>query len=230
MQNNENASKSFRQLMKERGFYIVLILCVAAVGVSGYFFVRSTQTANGDEPTLTLSEQKDPAGSNSTTEQPGTDTAETLNPTLDPEEQIRETAQSVTVWPLKGEILNTFSADALVFNETMQDWRVHEGIDIAASAGATVSAAQAGTVSAVYDDDFLGTVVIVDSTQEGIQMVYANLTEMPTVAAGDTVSAGQTIGAVGGTALLEVGSEPHLHFEVLKNGDPVNPVDYLPAS
>ena len=216
--------------MKERGFYIVLILCVAAVGVSGYFFVRSTQTADGDEPTLTLSEQKDPAGSNSTTGQPGTDTAETLNPTLDPEEQIRETAQSVTVWPLKGEILNTFSADALVFNETMQDWRVHEGIDIAASAGATVSAAQAGTVSAVYDDDFLGTVVIVDSTQEGIQMVYANLTEMPTVAAGDTVSAGQTIGAVGGTALLEVGSEPHLHFEVLKNGDPVNPVDYLPAS
>ena len=231
MQNNENTSKSFRQLMKERGFYIVLILCVAAVGVSGYFFVRSTQTADGDEPTVTLSEQKDPAGSNpTTTDKPGEDTAETLNPNLDADEQIRETAQSVAVWPLKGEILTTFSADALVFNETMQDWRVHEGIDIAASAGATVSAAQAGTVSAVYDDDFLGTVVIVDGAQEGIQMVYANLTEMPTVAAGDTVTAGQTIGAVGDTALLEVGSAPHLHFEVLKNGDPVNPIDYLPAS
>ena len=61
-------------------------------------------------------------------------------------------------------------------------------------------------------------------------MVYANRTEMPTVAAGDTVTAGQTIGAVGDTALLEVGSAPHLHFEVLKNGDPVNPIDYLPAS
>ena len=47
---------------------------------------------------------------------------------------------------------------------------------------------------------------------------------------GDTVTAGQTIGAVGDTALLEVGSAPHLHFEVLKNGDPVNPIDYLPAS
>ena len=134
--------------MKERGFYIVLILCVAAVGVSGYFFVRSTQTADGDEPTVTLSEQKDPAGSNpTTTDKPGEDTAETLNPNLDADEQIRETAQSVTVWPLKGEILTTFSADALVFNETMQDWRVHEGIDIAASAGATVSAAQAAVGS-----------------------------------------------------------------------------------
>ena len=87
MQNNENTSKSFRQLMKERGFYIVLILCVAAVGVSGYFFVRSTQTADGDEPTVTLSEQKDPAGSNpTTTDKPGEDTAETLNPNLDADE------------------------------------------------------------------------------------------------------------------------------------------------
>lgn len=235
MQNNDKTNKSFRQLFKERGYYIVLLLCVAAVGVSGYFFVRTVQTApDSTDPTVTLSQQPDTTQTPQT-QTPDADTAEALNPTdetpdssTNADEKIQETASALTVWPINGEILQNFSVDALVFNETMQDWRVHEGIDIAATQGATVSAARAGTVSAVYDDDFLGTVVVVD-VDEDTQMVYANLTEMPTVSAGDAVTAGQTIGAVGNTALLEVSSVPHLHFEVRQNGVAVDPAEFLPA-
>lgn len=50
---------------------------------------------------------------------------------------------------------------------------------------------------------------------------------MPSVSAGDSVEAGQTIGAVGETALLEIADEPHLHFAVYANGDTIDPAEFI---
>lgn len=65
------------------------------------------------------------------------------------------TAVSATAftWPLKGELLGEFSLEVLAYDPTMGDWRVHSGIDIAASAGAEVNAIAEGTVSQIYQDD-----------------------------------------------------------------------------
>ena len=52
---------------------------------------------------------------------------------------------------------------------------------------------------------------------------------MPTVKAGDSVKAGDVIGAVGDTAILESADKPHLHFQVFKDGTPVDPADFLGA-
>ena len=47
------------------------------------------------------------------------------------------------------------------------------------------------------------------------------------VSVGDTVEAGQELGAIGMTALVETGLEPHLHFEVYRDGEPVDPAGFL---
>ena len=128
---------------------------------------------------------------------------------------------------MKGEIVAGFSVEALAYNETMGDWRTHNGLDIAADRGAQVLAAAAGTVSALYQDDLMGTVVEVDHGQ-GLVSQYANLAATPTVKVGDAVSTGTIIGSVGGTAALESGLASHIHYALLKEGCPVDPADYLP--
>ena len=71
-----------------------------------------------------------------------------------------------------------------------------------------------------------GTTVTI-SHAGGYQTVYASLQEHPSVEIGDSVSAGQTIGAVGDTAAAEAAQGPHLHFSVTKDGDVVDPDDFL---
>ena len=85
-----------------------------------------------------------------------------------------------------------------------------------------------GVVRFVQDDSFYGTFVTVDRG-DGTCAVYANLASMPAVSVGDWVQAGDVIGAVGTTALCEIGQGTHLHFAVYLDGESVDPLDYLPA-
>ena len=64
--------------------------------------------------------------------------------------------------------------------------------------------------------------------RDGLESVYANLAATPTVAVGDQVVVGQVIGAVGDTALCEIGQPSHLHFAITADGVAVDPLDYLP--
>ena len=113
-------------------------------------------------------------------------------------------APRLVVAPLRGDVLTAFSMEELVYSPTLGDWRTHNGVDIAAQQGTTV----------VLEHD------------NGYQTTYANLQAKPNVEAGDPVSAGQIIGAVGTTAAAESG-QPHLHFAVTKDGKAVDPNEYL---
>jgi murein DD-endopeptidase MepM/ murein hydrolase activator NlpD len=86
----------------------------------------------------------------------------------------------------------------------------------------------AGTVERVYDDEYLGTTVILRH-EGGYETRYCNLTAMPTVKVGDSVKAGDVIGAVGDTAILEAEDKPHLHFQLRKDGKAIDPSDFLSA-
>ena len=139
---------------------------------------------------------------------------------------VAAVAPRLVVSPLNGEVLAAFSVDALAYNPTLEDWRIHDGVDIAAQAGSTVLAASSGTVSAVLDDPMMGTTVVIEH-DGGYQTTYSNLQTIPTVEAGDAVSAGQIIGAVGATAAAEAAQSPHLHFSVSKNGELMDPDEFL---
>ena len=85
-----------------------------------------------------------------------------------------------------------------------------------------------GVVRFVQDDGFYGSFVTVDHG-DGTQAVYANLASIPAVNPGDWIMAGDVIGAVGTTALCEIGQGTHLHFAMYLDGQSVDPLDYLPV-
>ena len=131
-------------------------------------------------------------------------------------------------WPLQGELDRIHDPETLRYDETLGDWRTHQGIDILAPLGETVTAAHAGSVESVVKSDLLGTVVTV-SHGDGFRTVYANLEENPAVQVGDWVEPGSLIGTVGESALSEISQQSHLHFAVTCNGVNQNPLAYLPA-
>ena len=220
MQTNENHPnrKRIRNFFREKGYYIVLALCVCAVGVSGWLFVSGAiaeKKALRQETMSIATSAEEPAKNPSAEQKPA--------PTAAAEE---EAAKNVRVWPVSGSTQAAYSVDALQYNATTQDWRTHAGVDLAASVGTPVKAAGSGVVTAVYDDEFLGTTVVINHP-DGHVSQYSNLAVMPSVSAGDSVEAGQTIGAVGETALLEIADEPHLHFAVYANGDTIDPAEFI---
>ena len=128
--------------------------------------------------------------------------------------------------PVSGNILCEFSANKQVYHSSLDDWRTHDGMDIAAEAGSAVLAAADGTVYTVYEDETMGTTVVIRH-ENGYVTTYASLDKTVSVAPGDSVKLGQQIGKVGSTALLESAVAEHVHFSVTKDGKTVDPEDFL---
>lgn len=128
--------------------------------------------------------------------------------------------------PLKGKIIKEFSSEAPVYSKTLDQYMIHPGIDIAASADTQVKAIADGTVTKVYKDDMYGITVEINHGN-GFSSVYANLSIDSLVEIGDVVKKGQVISGVGSSALFETLDESHLHFELLQNGVQINPLDHI---
>ncbi|MBR6563287.1 MAG: M23 family metallopeptidase [Clostridia bacterium] len=131
--------------------------------------------------------------------------------------------------PVEGEIIKKHSLDALVYSETLGDYRVHCGVDIACPLGAEVVAFSDGTVAAITDDYFDGVCVAITHDQ-GVVSYYMNLDPALAegISVGSEILAGQPIGTVGTSARSESLDPPHLHFELKVNGAVVDPEPELP--
>ena len=204
-----------------KGYYIALVLCAVAIALTGFLYYRN---ANEKEVSLhapdagqVSQDQGDQVQAVAT--QPG-DVAGEQTYTGDGKKPANIKP------PLAGQTLAEYSMDALSYNQTTRDWRVHDGLDIGAEAGTKVCAAADGTVYTVYDDETMGMTVVIRH-DGGYITKYASLAEAVSVKAGDAVKAGQEIGQVGSTALLENAVGDHLHFSVTCNGELMNPKDFL---
>ena len=184
------------------GYYIALILCAAAIGITGYLYYRNSSTT--EEVSLqetypeevivgTLGEADIPVIAT----QPQQETTLPNSPPTQP--PVKKALQTAS--PLAGETISPYSMEALSYNDTTRDWRVHNGVDIAAEAGTPVLAAADGDVLTVKE----------------------NLC----VAPGDSVVLGDTIGYVSDTAIVETNLGDHLHFSVTCQGKPMDPVEFL---
>lgn len=124
------------------------------------------------------------------------------------------------VWPAPGwgQVTSYFG---MRLHPILKKYRMHTGVDIHAPSGASIVAANKGTVISAGWQSGYGNTVIVDHGG-GISTLYAHASKI-LVRTGDNVSAGQTIAKVGSTGLS---TGPHLHFEVRKNGTPVDPLQY----
>lgn len=230
-----------------KGFYIVLFLCVATIGISGYYLLRTVvndtrAAAAGGSASVTLPDQsaaepiipiapvvRDKPSTPTEVDPPAAiDQPDDPEPVKAPapEADTQQTASEVFTWPVQGAVLRDFSVETLSLDPTLGDWRTHGGLDIAAAQGVKVLSISAGTVDQVYSDGLMGATVVVDHGG-GLQSWYCNLSEDVSVAVGDKVDIGDELGTVGSTALAESGADSHLHLETLLNGQPVDPRNYL---
>ena len=211
-------NKKFGNILSGKGYYIALILCAVAIGISGYWYYQNVNDpASGDVPAIAT----DPTTGATIPGGTGTNpTDPTTSPTT-PQKRLTATAS-----PVAGQQVMEYAMDCLTYNPTTRDWRTHDGIDIAADAGTAVCAAADGTVYTVYDDDTMGMTVVIRH-EDGYVSSYACLAEDVAVAPGDTVTMGQAIGAVGQTALMESAIGHHLHFSVTLNDESISPTEFL---
>ena len=206
-----------------KGYYIALVLCAVAIAIAGFFYYQNGETENPSLQQPAPSVQSGAEGENGV-QAVATAPQEQVSSQTPPEEVSKK--PSVIKNPVAGQTVAVFSMDTLSYNQTTRDWRVHDGMDIAAAAGTPVCAAADGTVYTVYEDETMGMTVVI--RHEGDYTTkYASLSQEVSVKAGDKVSAGQVIGTVGTTALLESGIGDHLHFSVSCGGALVDPKAFL---
>lgn len=128
--------------------------------------------------------------------------------------------------PVSGEIIKDFATDTLIFSNTLEEWTTHSGIDIKASKTSVVMAAEKGIIESIKTDPRFGLTVTI-SHENGFKTIYSNLLTTEFVTEGETVEKGQTIATVGESSSFEIADETHLHFEMYKDGNAVNPTIYL---
>ena len=238
--NSNSSGHGLEAFLTGKGFYIVLFLCAAVIGLSAWMMTAGNETME-DRNDFSLSDHRvetvlitpDAAAPKVEVIAIPEQVPEPLEPVVEEteEEEVlpvwNETAAE-TCWPVEGELERLHDVQHLHYDVTLRDWRTHEGVDILAPLGETVCAAMSGLVQNVEEDGLYGTVVTVDHG-DGTQAVYANLASVPAVNPGDWIMAGDVIGAVGTTALCEIGQGTHLHFAMYLDGESVDPLDYLPA-
>ena len=214
MNQNENERKleMNRTLAIALSLLVVVAVCITAIAVG------------------TAKKEKPPAQASTSTSRTSQSTSTSSTSRTEEKPNTSVVVEKVTfVAPMTaGNVIKEWSADIPVFSATMEDYRLHLGIDVAASAGAPVYAVADGTVESVNFHPMMGqTVVIVHA--DGYKSVYQNMqTATPSgITAGAAVKAGDKIGAVGDTALIEISEEPHLHFELYKDGVCENPLAHF---
>ena len=248
---SRGSGKKLEGFFTGKGFYIILFLCAAVIGVSAWMMATGNETMEND-PVKSNSASFDDKRVETVIVPAQSGTAETGALEADApevnteglaenaevqdseavaaveEQPALEAAAPIYVWPVAGQVERAHSSDTLSYDQTLRDWRTHEGIDIIAELGAPVVAAHSGSVESIVQDSLYGTVVTV-SHGDGTRTIYANLAENPPVNVGDWIDCGTTIGSVGSTALCEISQTSHLHFAITVNGAAADPMDYLPV-
>jgi murein DD-endopeptidase MepM/ murein hydrolase activator NlpD len=220
------------RFVEERGFYIILALCVTAIGISGYVLFFG---GDGEDSLPVILDEPDPAAP--VGGQDPMDTGEetpVVRPDLpgipaepQPDQPVMRPEKPARVSPVAGAaVQRPFSGDTLVYDSTMCDWRTHNGTDYEAGAGTPVLAVCDAVVGAVWIDGLRGDCIRLDC-DDGTFVTYCGLAPNETVSAGMKVEAGQEIGKAGNSMLTESRQEGHLHLEVIKNGRYQDPEKFL---
>ena len=228
MANNQTEfSRKLKKLVGNRAVIVTVVTLLVATGI----VVAATVSANrAKKPpvdtsavTTTAAEnQSTPSGSEEVT-LPTYNGGETQPTAGDPTEP-----QAMMILPVSGLLYKEHDATLQVYSNTMGDYRVHLGLDIATAPEAPVYAVADGKVEKVWDDSMMGTCVAITHKDETVS-IYKNLAKdlAEGITAGAELKQGDEIGRVGDTAVVEMADEPHLHFEVTVNGLSVDPRDFF---
>lgn len=116
-----------------------------------------------------------------------------------------------------------YDAEQPQYNKELNLWKIHKGIDLVATAGDEVLACYAGKVSEISSNYVDGTTITI-THENGLKSVYQGLSSDSKVKVGDMVETNQVLGTV---AKVEDGEESHVHFELIKDGEKIDPLNYI---
>ena len=211
-----------------RAIYIGLVVLLVAVAVVvGLTAAANRKKGEVKDPPSQVTTQR-PADTTKVPDNTGT-TAPDNSVALpnDEETPVVSTVPTLSL-PVSGVLGRTHDAKVQVFSPTMNDYRVHLGVDIATAEHAEVCAVAAGTVAQIWEDPMMGVCVALVHNGDCLT-VYKNLaTELAeNLTVGAEVQQGQLLGYVGDTAIIEIAEEPHLHMEMTVKGLQVDPLEYF---
>lgn len=248
------------QFAEHKGFYMILGLCVVAIGVSTYvlFFTAPQPTPMIGEAVVQApsKEEVSVAGNQSDLVIPKPDNTVTPEPSVEQEKEPSMSVEEVPVQTTVGtttekpsnsiqvsapadvkeniftlpvraaEVQREYSGEILVFDPTMQDWRIHGGTDFSCDEGDAVMAVLDGAVTEIFEDAMRGHCIRIDHGAE-LESLYCGVIAQDHLKVGSTVSAGQTIGRAGNSILSESAQECHVHLEMTEEGVSVDPMGIL---
>lgn len=224
---SENKNSVISKFFSGKGFYMVLAGCLIAVGVAAWSAVAAINDQNTtkkpDNVNSYLSSEvpqiEEPV-QNEVVDEPYSEPSDTSE--IESQTTNTKPVAAYFVMPVSGSVEKEFDAKTLQYSATFQDMRLHLGVDIIAEKGASVVACGDGTVSRIYSDLILGTIIEIDHGN-GIVARYCGMDENLLVDIDDVVTASQKIGTLGYVP-GESADASHLHFEMLKNGKQVPPL------
>ena len=195
-------------------YYIILgacILLIAAVTVTVIFAVRgnddSFQIDNGNTPSDDDQQDDD-----------------------DDDDQPSDDVSSAYEFISPVATLDVTNDYTFYYNQTLDCYHYHTGLDMAAEAGTEVLACVDGTVESITLGDLLDGNKIVLSHADGVKTSYYFIDVAEGLEVGDEVKRGEVIGTVAEPTGSEYKDGAHLHFEVSKNGELADPNEYLDIS
>ena len=208
-----------------RAAIITSVILIAAIAVIISVTVANNRSKQNDEP---IAKPSTTQKGEVTTKAPTTTAApETEPPAATSPRPVEDKLPSFSL-PVSGVLSKKHSVDTQVFSPTLGEYRVHLGIDIATEEAAPVCAMAAGTVAQIWEDPMMGWSLALSHTGDAVT-VYKNLSKQfaEGIAVGAEVEAGQLLGSVGDTAMIEIAEEPHLHVEMTVKGLQVDPLEYF---
>lgn len=219
MRVDKETKKRIKEYFSSKKFIIAAVIFLLAIGTGVGTAMNVGRQLNNSLSGLQTTESE--TTREQITENAANDvTGVTVERTTD--EEVSVVKEGKYVFPVSKKIIKDYSDSVAVKSKTMNDWRVHNGVDFSAKAGDEVKAVQSGAVLAIYNSSLWGTIVEVDHGA-GVVARYCGLAEKLTVSANDVIEAGQIIGYVGNIP-VEAADGTHLHFEITKDGAIADPL------
>ncbi len=242
-----NPKNKFTKFLTGNGFYVALAICLVGAGTAAWVAVSRTMDGveKGNENLIhdntsiqqNFTPEEDvakpqsnvtyPSKPSSSSRTPSSSAGTSSKQSVQSKPQMQQPTQQTSVYtlPVSGEVFNPFSNGQMVKNESLNEWRTHNGIDIKAQAGAEIVSAGDGTVANVYEDPVWGYTVEIEHGDRTIS-IYNGLSSDIKVKKGDTVKIQQTIGTLD-VVPAESTYDSHLHFAMKQNGKWIDPLEAM---
>ena len=215
----KKAYLAYDRLMEKQGFYVVLAVCILVILTSAVY----TFHVRGEESQTVTLEEAESAGGSQNAQSLAEVEQLIVSQNADQVQPVPTQSPMRMHQPVAGFVDRDFSLEKPQLFAKSGMWKIHGGIDLTAEYGTPVEACAGGQVLRVWKDNEMGLTVVIRH-EDGYESIYAGLSSADYVRPGDQVMQGQTIGHVGNGVLEESDAEPHLHFEIHRDGKAVDPL------